>query len=435
MEVLIVADDMTGSNVTNSLLAKQGLKVGTLTKMSITPGYENYDALGVNTESRGVSREEAYHRVKKCVDQSKSPEIKFYNKRIDSTMRGNIGGEIQGMLDSLGEEYIAFVVPAYPDSEKIVIGNYMLVDGKLLELTDVAVDPTSPVHSSRINTIINEQTRYSIGTISMETIALGKDAILDTIDALISADVRIIVLDATSNEQIQEIAEAVVDAQVPFISVDPGPFTQALVNITKNHQELKGRQKILYLIGSASPIAVDQIAHLRIEHDPIVVKINAEKFIEKSTFQDEVDRVFNQVMDNIDKGQMFLVATMINQDDKLNLQELSKKHGQTLMEISARICEGIADTGKKILEESDNQFGAIYTSGGDVTVEFLSEVGAEGVQIIDEIEPLTVYGQIMGGVLDDLSIVTKGGLAGGQKTLSHVASYLKTQLSSQYIDQ
>ncbi|MDY6416382.1 MAG: four-carbon acid sugar kinase family protein [Succinivibrio dextrinosolvens] len=54
---------------------------------------------------------------------------------MDSTLRGNIGAETDAMLDSLGEQYTAIVVPTFPSSGRTVVGGYLLVNGALLHKT------------------------------------------------------------------------------------------------------------------------------------------------------------------------------------------------------------------------------------------------------------------------------------------------------------
>lgn len=133
MKTIIVADDLTGANVSNSLLAKNGLKVGTLDNFDDASDYSQFDALGFHTDSRGVNKEDAYKAVYNITKKSITIKTRFFNKRIDSTLRGNIGAEIDGMLDSLPVDTVAMMVPAFPSSGKIVIGNYMLVNGTPLE--------------------------------------------------------------------------------------------------------------------------------------------------------------------------------------------------------------------------------------------------------------------------------------------------------------
>jgi len=158
-KTIIVADDMTGANVSSSLMAKNGIKVGSLIDSSNLEKYKDFGAFGVHTDSRGISPEEAYQRVYKAVKELDTIQVHFFNKRIDSTLRGNIGKEIDGMLDALNNGETAIVVSAFPSSGKIVVGGNMLVNGKLLEKTDVANDPTSPVTTSVVHSIIEKQTK------------------------------------------------------------------------------------------------------------------------------------------------------------------------------------------------------------------------------------------------------------------------------------
>ena len=70
-----------------------------------------------------------------CIKLS-TQDVLVYNKRIDSTLRGNIGTEINAMLDNLEDDRIAVVIPSYPDSGRIVVNKTMLVNGVLLENSD-----------------------------------------------------------------------------------------------------------------------------------------------------------------------------------------------------------------------------------------------------------------------------------------------------------
>ncbi|MGX7106841.1 four-carbon acid sugar kinase family protein [Hutsoniella sourekii] len=432
MKSIIIADDMTGSNVSNSLLAKHGYKVGTVSNSENIENYEDYDALGIHTDSRGISPEDAYDTVYKEMEHLKNLDVKFFNKRIDSTLRGNNGYELNAMLDVLGDDTLGIIVPAFPDSGKIVIGNYMLVDGIPLELTDVKNDPTSPVTTSRVINVFKEQTDREIGVISMETIMLGISAIKDTILALKENGAQLIIIDACTNEDIETIARATLEANVDFVSVDPGPFTYYLVKHSSTVGSEKNKQKMLFVVGSVSTIAISQIARLRAELDPYVVRIDAEKLLYSGKREAEIERVTSKVLSRLDDYSMFLVATMIEKEDKLNLTEAADKAGITPREASALISKNVAIIGEKIASKMGSQLGGVYTSGGDITQAFLELTNTTGIQIKDEIIPLAVYGSIMGGDLDHKAIVTKGGLIGDEFTLVECAEYLETKISSQF---
>lgn len=435
MKLIIVADDLTGANVSNSLLAKNGLKVGSIDTINEVNTFDKYDALGFHTDSRGNNPEEAYQKVFDYTKKLKSDDVSFYNKRIDSTLRGNIGAEIDGMLDALGDDYTAMVVPAFPSSGKIVVGNFMLVDGVMLEDTDVKNDPTSPVTSSRVTEIIQKQTKKSVGIISMESILEGVDSVMSTIKALIANGARIIMFDACTDKDIETIASAVFNASVPFISVDPGPFTNALSKKYNATQSYKEKKKSLYIIGSVSGIVEEQISQFKADMDPYIFQPNSRRFLYKNQRKEEIKKAVDNVINNLGNNSQFLVATMIQKKDKLDLKKEAKDAGISISEASNRICEAMAEIGAEIIKKANNEIGGVYTSGGDITKAFLQKNNAQGIEIKDEIIPLAVYGRVIGGRLNNMPVVTKGGLIGDKTTLVKCADYLSTKISNTFVEE
>jgi uncharacterized protein YgbK (DUF1537 family) len=49
------------------------------------------------------------------------------------------------------------------------------------------------------------------------------------------------------------------------------------------------------------------------------------------------------------------------------------------------------------IDISHSAIGALYTSGGDVTMEVMKILEVEGIDIKDEVIPLAVYGRFIGG--------------------------------------
>lgn len=119
MKVAIVADDLTGANATSALLSKKGFSTITCLE-AFHPSLSDFDIVSFSTDSRSIPAEEAYSRVSACLDQfmQTSPLI---SKRIDSTLRGNMGAEVDAVLDKY-PELMAIVVPVYPSSGRICVG-------------------------------------------------------------------------------------------------------------------------------------------------------------------------------------------------------------------------------------------------------------------------------------------------------------------------
>ena len=100
-QVLVIADDLTGANATGVLLKKNGFD--TYTVLDAANGADrslaDCDCLVVPTESRAIDSQEAYERVKAALVSLGGEEVKLYAKRIDSTLRGNLGRETDAFLD------------------------------------------------------------------------------------------------------------------------------------------------------------------------------------------------------------------------------------------------------------------------------------------------------------------------------------------------
>ncbi|EHO17849.1 hypothetical protein HMPREF9466_02685 [Fusobacterium necrophorum subsp. funduliforme 1_1_36S] len=248
VKYVIVADDLTGSNATCSLLKKVGLRAASIFQLP-KKRIEEMDVISYSTDSRGVTKEEAYERVKRAVNGLKGDEILLYNKRIDSTLRGNIGAEMDAMLEQLEENRIAVVVPSYPDSGRIVVNKIMLVNGILLENSDAGRDPKTPIHTSCVEELIKKQTKYTSHYFNLETIAKEEKSLLQEIQEQGKKN-RILIFDAVTNEDIIKIARVVSQSDFKIITVDPGPFTMYYAKELqkKNHLD----KKILMVIGSAT---------------------------------------------------------------------------------------------------------------------------------------------------------------------------------------
>lgn len=436
MYTVIIADDLTGANDTGAALAKNGLSIATLDVVENLDQYNKYDGLAFHTDSRGMKKDDAYNIVnntcKKVLESGLTPS--FFSKRCDSTLRGNIGSEIDAILDALPHGTIAMMAPAWPNASKILIGDFLLVNGTPVEKTDVRNDPTSPVTTSRVSAIVRKQSKYPVAVISLETILEGVDSIESNIKVLVENGARIIVFDTSTDDDLKLIAKAVVNTQLPFVTVDPGAFTNAVAMEYVPHEVTKAKQKSLFVIGTASGIIVDQIADLRASVSPYVVKIDTVKLIEDKDRQKEIQRVTSQVCDHITENQTFVVATMIENEDKIDLNSLQEKFNLEVKDISERISDGVSEIGLQILKNSHDEFGGLYASGGDISKGLLHKIGSKGVAVKDEIIPLTVYGRIIGGLMDNKPLVTKGGLIGDKKTLSLCADYLNTKISSSFYE-
>jgi len=421
---IVIADDLTGSNATCSLFKKIGLRAASILKLQGDINYD-VDVISYSTASRGLDKEEAYKKVSEAIKILKNKDVLVYNKRIDSTLRGNIGTEINAMLDNLEDDRIAVVIPSYPDSGRIVVNKTMLVNGVLLENSDAGKDPKTPIKTSCVESLIQKGIKYSSTYFTLSDIEQPIEEIVKKIQEAIKKS-RVLIFDAVNNEDIIKISKAIIHSDIDIVTVDPGPFTLYYSKELqkKNHLE----KKILMVIGSVTATTKKQIEYILQEEDIFLVKMKVEDFFEKETCLKEIERVITYIKKGIASYDLFLVTTSpIGDEKKADLQKLAENLNTTVEEISKTIANTLTETIVKILKETQ-KFEGIYSSGGDITIALLEKLKAIGVEIREEVIPLAAYGRIIGGDFPNLKLVSKGGMVGDEKTIKLCLHKIKNDI-------
>ena len=421
---IVIADDLTGSNATCSLFKKIGLRAASILKLQGDINYD-VDVISYSTASRGLDKEEAYKKVSEAIKILKNKDVLVYNKRIDSTLRGNIGTEINAMLDNLEDDRIAVVIPSYPDSGRIVVNKTMLVNGVLLENSDAGKDPKTPIKTSCVESLIQKGIKYSSTYFTLSDIEQPIEEIVKKIQEAIKKS-RVLIFDAVNNEDIIKISKAIIHSDIDIVTVDPGPFTLYYSKELqkKNHLE----KKILMVIGSVTATTKKQIEYILQEEDIFLVKMKVEDFFEKETCLKEIERVITYIKKGIASYDLFLVTTSpIGDEKKADLQKLAENLNTTVEEISKIIANTLTETVVKILKETE-KFEGVYSSGGDITIALLEKLKAIGVEIREEVIPLAAYGRLIGGDFPNLKLVSKGGMVGDEKTIKLCLHKIKNDI-------
>ena len=421
---IVIADDLTGSNATCSLFKKIGLRAASILKLQGDINYD-VDVISYSTASRGLDKEEAYKKVSEAIKILKNKDVLVYNKRIDSTLRGNIGTEINAMLDNLEDDRIAIVIPSYPDSGRIVVNKTMLVNGVLLENSDAGKDPKTPIKTSCVESLVQKDIKYSSTYFTLSDISQPIEEIAKKIQEAIKKS-RVLIFDAVNNEDIIKISKVIIQSDINIITVDPGPFTLYYSKELqkKNHLE----KKILMVIGSVTTTTKKQIEYILQEEDIFLVKMRVEDFFEEESCSKEIERVISFIKKGIESYDLFLVTTSpIGDEKKADLQKLAENLNTTVEEISKIIANTLTKTAVKILKETQ-KFEGIYSSGGDITIALLEKLKAIGVEIREEVIPLAAYGRIIGGDFPNLKLVSKGGMVGDEKTIKLCLHKIKNDI-------
>jgi len=158
----VIADDLTGAADTALSFWEQGIATSIqLDPMAPVMVADGMFVVAVDTDSRHRAPKEASRRVAQAIHCLRAAGISVYYKKIDSTLRGNIGAEVEAALDA-AQASLAIVCPAFPAVGRTVVQGRVLVDGVDLLASGVAADPRNPVPSSRVAEILARQTDLPI---------------------------------------------------------------------------------------------------------------------------------------------------------------------------------------------------------------------------------------------------------------------------------
>ncbi|MGE5593288.1 MAG: four-carbon acid sugar kinase family protein [Betaproteobacteria bacterium] len=433
VRLFAVADDLTGANATGALLTLQGLRVATLRPEGLEklPGVPQYDAVIVSSNSRALPADEAYARVRACFARLGDGGASHFSKRIDTTLRGNVAVEIDAALDELTDMEMAVVVPAFPKSGRITVGGYQLVDGVALEKTSVARDPRTPVSKSHVPTLIQEGTRRKVASIPLGDVLCGWERVFECLSEARSCGAQIVVVDATTDEEIETIARAV--SRLPFrvLLVDPGAFTASTVLASRDVASTTGAGSVsgpagrqgrvaLAIVGSATSLTRAQIKRLAETLPAVLVPVNATALaVGDPAFLDTIvaeaaKKVLDAVSARRAQDVVIVVTSSSTQEDTLDLTDLDRKMDRATGTAATNLASGLGRIARAALEGAKDAICGLYVTGGDTTLAVLEEVGAAGIEIATEVLPLAASGTVIGGRHEGVRLVTKGGLVGGE---------------------
>ena len=158
----------------------------------------------------------------------------YYYKKIDSTIRGNIAIEVLALLEVL-EWDASIIIPAFPSEGRVTIGGYHLLKGIPIERTEMARDPHSPIRESHLPTLLKSQLDESyehlVGLIELKTVMKGAGPILIKLNELIKEGKKLIVVDAVSTVDIEQVVLAMNKSDYNILPTGTAAAAQVLSDL------------------------------------------------------------------------------------------------------------------------------------------------------------------------------------------------------------
>lgn len=157
LDLLIIADDLTGALDTGVQLSQCGIKTLVTWKTDQTAFFaadqERAGALVIDTASRHLHAQEAYQAVYKVASLAETYGVTYIYKKTDSALRGNVSAELMAAAAATGIKPIPFL-PAWPENGRTTREGCHFVHGIPLAESEFAADPLEPITTSEISQIL-----------------------------------------------------------------------------------------------------------------------------------------------------------------------------------------------------------------------------------------------------------------------------------------
>ena len=398
----IVADDFTGSNDTGVQIRRRGIPV----RVVFTgEGVTGKESCVLDTESRALSKEEAFQKV---VCQAK--EIPFGNfhrviKKVDSTLRGNIGAETRALDQCYRPELIVFA-PAFPDLGRTTVNRIHLLNGTPVCQTELARDPKTPVHCDDIQKIMADAFTDKVIHIGLDALRSG------TFDL---AGGRIFCFDAASNEDIQAVVRTVLAAGKRVLWVGTAALADNLLNVEQTVPPA------LAVVASLSSVTRGQV-HFAEKQGLSLVKAPVHAILEKkATPEESAEKAIALLKEG--KDVILLSSSAYSGEEYQKAEESARQAGLSTEEMSAFTQKTMGQITLLILGGA--KISGLFLSGGDTAISCFESAGALGSGIITEIAVGIPLMRLIGGKYEGLKVVTKAGAFGREDAVFYALRKLR----------
>jgi len=425
--IYVIADDLTGANDTGVQFTKKGYNtiVSVLDEQSAIMIPDNLDVFVIDTETRELKNKIAREKLRNILKKLNIIENDMIYKKVDSTLRGNMGDEIEEVMIILNRDICIFS-PSYPSYQRITIGGYLVVDQKPLGLSEYSSNNLKQEENSFIPFLLKKQTNFSVGRIDLKNVAKGQKTILSKINELYQKGNRIIVIDSTNEVHLKDIFASGLkfDGQVLF-SGSAG-LANHFPSVNNKNEAIKtkienNKGPVIVVAGSRNSIMEDQINYLKNRLNFTELKIDLEQIFSNK------DKILNNYatvcIEAIKSNRDLVIHTdaIYNEEKSINKKVMLKYH-LGFRELEIEIKTFLGELISKIIKNSASR--NLILTGGDVALGVCQELGIYNMNILDELLP-GIPLAIANYKNYKLNIVTKAGGFGKEDALYNLINKLK----------
>ncbi|MEA4854639.1 MAG: four-carbon acid sugar kinase family protein [Christensenella sp.] len=407
-QLLLLADDFTGALDGGVQFAKRGCGVFVSTDGNF-PEEGDTDVIVMDLESRHLLPVDAYEKVYEKTEYAANRCIPFLYKKTDSTLRGNVGAELEAALRASGREQL-FFIPAFPRMGRTVENGVFYVNGTLLTETSYAKDPFQPISSNVVTEIIGAQTNLPVRRCDWKT-----DRIPQT------GEKTIWIFDAYSEKDIAELADVLYPAATRAVFAGCAGFAEYMAYWLEKKAGKKAvcktkEMRQVMLCGSINERTRRQISYA-VKQKAEYYKLKPEDYLAPCVPEDTRSRL----KEKIANSRAFMLYTAEKEDDIAAAAQYAQTHGIEKNGLHLRIAEGLGRIAAICLAQKETEVFSVV--GGDTLFGTVRGAKIKNLTLCKEALPGVILSRI---VLEDGTgkyMFSKAGSFGEEDVLWKMLQY------------
>ncbi len=420
-KIAVIADDLTGANDTGVQFAKHGLETVVLLGAKNFAASLSADVIVIDTNSRALPAAEAYAKAAEAARLVRGGVIGTVYKKVDSTLRGNLGPEIDAIMDECGIK-LAVVAPAFPKTGRVTVGGLHLLNGVPIEASEIARDPKMPVGESSIPALLAGQTRRKVAHVGLKTMLAGEAAIAAELARLAGEGEEVVVCDTWQDGQLKDLAAAIAASGLAALWVGSAGLAEYLPGAL-GLSGAKRRDPVVVIAGSVSNVTRSQVAKLSERPDVAYIMATPAALLTAATRQAEIDRCYAAAAAALRDGKNAVLASGYSDDIVAATRNAAAALGLDGQQTGTIIAGSLGEIGRLLAENLP--LGGMVLTGGDIAVAVCDALGATGLKVTREVAPGIPVGELRGGRREGLRVVTKAGAFGSDTALVSALEVLR----------
>jgi uncharacterized protein YgbK (DUF1537 family) len=345
----------------------------------------------------------------------------FY-KSVDSTLRGNLGAEIEAVLEAVKPD-CAIIAPAFPKYGRTTVDGIQYLHGRPLHETEFGTDPTAPVKDADIARRLAEGSPRKAGKLTLNQLRAGPKQIESDVRRMAAEGIELVVVDIAEQEDLKRLCLGLSQSDLRIVWVGstglaefvPLAFGTTPSSNSFNHDRLPDHRPALALVGSASETTRGQLDYAQTNNGLNIIYLDPAHIIQdRTSAEDELEQASSRLRATTASGYDAALVVRASREEIAATQRLGDSLNLPPLQVAQRIVDGLAHVASSLVHE--NCISGIVATGGDTANALCNSLGAQALKILGEVEAGIPIMRILGE--QSLPLVTKAGGFGSQAAIA-----------------